>query len=167
MKSKLKSISSYLAAVVIVLFFFACSSYQSEVISTKTSGNACTNGRTIEVGVWGNGGDCEGDPAFTLTVETSSTCFGWERSVSDTETRWNSATNFRCYRDRVCFTQHPDAVACENPIGTTDKEWRADTCSAGTMILSGTEDCPDAPMEGCPLSDQQEGSTELTCDISM
>jgi hypothetical protein len=110
---------------------------------------------------------CDGNPAFVLTVQTSSTCFGWERSVGDSDTRWNSPTNFRCYKDRVCYTQHPDAAACENPIGTTHKECRADTCSAGTMILSGAEDCPEAPVDGCPLSDQQEGSAKLTCDNPM
>ena len=149
--------------LLIIAVVTGCSSYPSEVVSSRNTGDVCSSSRLIEVGVWGNGGACEGDPAFVLSVETSTSCFGWERSVSDDETRWNSATNFRCFRDRVCYTQHPDAAACENPIGTTDKEWRAGSCSMGTMILNGTEDCPEAPPEGCPLSARQEGSTDLRC----
>jgi len=137
---------------------------QSAVVSTQISGPACDVSREVEVGVWGNGGACTGDPAFILTVDLSYTCFGWERSLPDGTTRWNSATNFRCYKDRVCYTQHPATGTCEAPIGTTDKEWRADTCSAGTMILSGTADCPEAPAEGCPSSAKQQGSQDLTCD---
>jgi hypothetical protein len=138
---------------------------QSTVVSTQTSGPACEGARTIEVGVWGNGGACDGDPAFILTVDLSHTCFGWERSLSDGSTRWNSATNFRCYKDRVCYTQHPATGVCEAPIGSTDKEWRVGICSAGTMIISGAEDCPEAPAEGCFLSAKQEGSQDLTCDV--
>lgn len=139
---------------------------QSSVVSTQTSGSACEVARKIVVGVWGNGGACNGDPAFTLTVDLSYTCFGWERSLPNGTTRWNSATNFRCYKDRVCYSQHPGSGTCKAPIGTTDKEWRVGTCSAGTMIMSGAENCPEAPAGGCPLSAKQKGSQSLTCDAS-
>lgn len=137
---------------------------QSAVVSMQTSGPACEVAREIQVGVWGNGGACDGEPAFILTVDLSYTCFGWERSLPDGTTRWNSATNFRCYKDRVCYTQHPASGTCEAPIGTTDKEWRAGTCSAGTRVISGTEECPEAPVGGCPLSAKQQGSSDLTCN---
>jgi hypothetical protein len=140
-----------------------CDSEESTVVSTQTSGEVCDDARLVEVGVWGTGGDCDGDPSFVLTVKFEKSCFGWERSLEDGSTRWNSATNLRCHRDRVCFTQHPDAETCGAPIGTTDKEWST-SCQAGTKILSGTENCPDAPSAGCPLSDTQEGSGSLECD---
>ena len=138
-------------------------SHESSVVSTKTSGEVCEVARTIEIGVWGTSGDCDGEPKLILTVDASRACFGWERTVGGGDTRWNSATNFRCYNDRLCYSQHPNSGSCEAPLGTTDKQWLS-SCSAGAMILSGIEDCPDAPPEGCPLSDQQEGTAGLSCD---
>ena len=141
--------------------------YDTTLVSTTVNGEVCETDRTFEVGVWGKGGGCDTDPAFVMVVEQSNACFGWERSVSDTETRWNSATNIVCYRDRVCYTQHPDSEDCTSEMGTTDKQWLVDDCDAGAQIVSGTEDCPEAPPEGCPLSDQQEGSMMGTCDTDL
>jgi hypothetical protein len=153
-------------ALIAVLVLMSCDAGESasSVVSTETSGMACEVARTLEVGVWGNGGSCDGEPAFVLSVDLSHTCFGWERSLSDGTTRWNSATNFRCYQERVCYTQHPASGTCDAPIGTTDKQWMAGTCVDGAMILSGSEGCPEGPAEGCPLSEKQLGSSELSCD---
>jgi hypothetical protein len=146
------------------VFLGSCgqSDFQSGVVDTVSSGEICTESRTVEVGIWGNGGDCSGDPAFILEVPLTQACFGWERSLENGETRWNSATRFQCYQDRVCYSQHPDSDTCEAPLGTTDKEWRSE-CSAGTKLLSGTDDCPPAPGEGCSLSDKQVGTEGVMC----
>jgi len=149
---------------IIFLLMVAGCKYDTELISTTVNGEVCDTDRTIEVGVWGNGGDCDTEPAFVMVVEQTNACFGWERSISATETRWNSATNIVCYRDRVCYTQHPDSEDCTSSMGTTDKQWLVDDCSMGASVISGTEDCPEAPPEGCPLSDQQEGSDLATCE---
>ena len=104
----------------------------------------------------------------TRLYDTTLSCFGWEGRSAAGE---NSATNYQCFRDRLCYTQHPRTLDCDNPR-PTNKEARTDVCILDTegedrsiyaMIVSGTESCPEAP-EGfeCPLSDIGEGTTGIS-----
>ena len=85
---------------------------------------------------------------------TEMSCFSWVAQGSHAQE--NSASHFQCYRDRLCYTQHPNSLTCEGGF-STDKEARVGECvkePAGRLyskILGGTESCPAAP-EGfnCP-----------------
>lgn len=98
------------------------------------------------------------------TYDTSLECFHWTAAGSNASD--NSATRFQCYRDRLCYTQHPGTFICEGGAhGRTDKEARTDVClkePAGVLyskILSGTELCPPAPAGfACPSSAAEQGT---------
>lgn len=103
-----------------------------------------------------------GTEVMKLSYDLSQTCFGWRRNAG-TSTRDNSATNFQCYRDRVCYTQSTKVLTCDN--SPTNKEFRTDACTkddAGDIwlkLLSGTENCPAVPAGfTCPLSDPGAGT---------
>ncbi len=101
----------------------------------------------------------------TRTYDTNMSCFGWEGNSAAGE---NSATNFQCYRDRLCYSQHPATLTCDGNR-FTDKEARTDACVLDTenpnggaiyaKIVSGTESCPEAPAGfECPASEPGEGT---------
>ena len=105
-------------------------------------------------------------PASSRTYDTSMACFSWSGSSSAGE---NSVTNMQCYRDRLCYTQHPASLVCASQ--PTDKEARTDRCVLDTagpegsiyaLILSGTASCPEAP-EGfeCPASESGAGTAGI------
>jgi hypothetical protein len=103
-----------------------------------------------------------GTEVMKNVYDLSQTCFGWRRTT-DTGTRDNSATHFKCYRDRVCYTQHTKLLTCNTTA--TDKEFRTDACikdDAGAIwlkLLSGTESCPVAPTGfACPGSEPGAGT---------
>jgi hypothetical protein len=108
-------------------------------------------------------GDC--NPASEVgrrTYDTSLACFAWTAVGSNAQE--NSATRFQCYRDRVCYTQHPNSHDCGGALAT-DKESRTAIClkePAGALysrIVSGTESCPEAPPGfTCPASVAGEGT---------
>ena len=102
----------------------------------------------------------------TRVYDTTQDCFSWEGSSAAGE---NSATRFQCFRDRICYTQHPATLACDNPT-PTNKEARTDECVLDTQtpdgsrsiyakIIGGTENCPIAP-DGyeCPVSEIRGGT---------
>lgn len=99
--------------------------------------------------------------------DTGQPCFSWTAVGSNAQQ--NSATRFQCYRDRLCYTQHPGSLACGGGRAATDKESRTDLClkePAGALyskIASGTESCPEAP-EGfeCPRSAAGAGTVGVT-----
>jgi hypothetical protein len=124
----------------------------STILATSASTSADANnpyqGILITVGFYGNDACEAGTELLTLTYDISQTCFGWTRSTG-VGTIDNSATNFQCYRERVCYTQHPGNFTC-TAGGPADKEFRTDACTPDTgglwvRILSGTENCPEAP----------------------
>ncbi len=101
----------------------------------------------------------------TRTYDTTRSCFDW---VGNSAAGENSATNFQCYRDRLCYTQHPATLTCDGNR-FTDKEARTDVCLLDTAnpnggeiyakIVSGTEGCPAAPAGfECPASASGEGT---------
>src|SRR4029453_19264794 len=79
---------------------------------------------------------------------TEMSCFSWVAQGSHAQE--NSANRFQCYRDRLCYTQHPNSLTCEGGFSTA-KEARVGEClkePAGRLyskVLSGTESCPVAP----------------------
>jgi hypothetical protein len=103
-----------------------------------------------------------GTEVMKNVYDLAQTCFGWRREASPSP-RDNSATNFQCYRDRVCYTQHTRVLSCDTT--PTDKEFRTDACikdDAGDIwlkLLSGTESCPPAPGGfSCPRSEPGQGN---------
>ena len=114
------------------------------------------------VGFYGTDQCVAGTEVMKLSYDLAQVCFGWRREA-EPNPRDNSATHFKCYRDRVCYTQHANALTCD--ASATDKEFRSDTCTkdpAGDIwlkLLSGTESCPEAPKGfSCPLSSPANGT---------
>lgn len=107
------------------------------------------------------------EQAGQRVYDTGQTCFGWESSGSHAGS--NSATRFQCYRDRLCYTQHPETLTCEGGSkGQTDKEARLGECLkevAGSLyskLISGTEACPEAPVGfACPASGAEDGTAGI------
>ena len=104
----------------------------------------------------------------TRTYDTTQSCFSWTGNSAAGE---NSATNFRCFRDRLCYTQHPASLSCDISR-PTNKEAKTDECVLDTSnpnggaiyakIISGTESCPEAPAGfECPVSAGGEGTTGI------
>ena len=90
------------------------------------------------------------------TYDTAQACFSWRAVGSSAQE--NSATRFQCYRDRVCYTQHPSTLDCSGALAT-DKESRTAVClkepqgALYSRIVSGTESCPEPPPGfACPSS---------------
>jgi hypothetical protein len=112
--------------------------------------------------------DSRCDPASQVgqrRYDTASTCFTWVAQGSAAQE--NSATRFQCYRDRLCYTQHPDSLTCAGGLAT-DKESRTDRCTKEpngrlySKIVSGTEGCPTAPPGfECPASLAGQGTHEI------
>jgi hypothetical protein len=87
--------------------------------------------------------------------DTGQSCFTWVAQGSNAQE--NSADRFQCYRDRICYTQHPNSLSCSGMA--TDKQSRTDVClkePAGRLysrVVSGTDGCPPAPAGfECPVS---------------
>jgi hypothetical protein len=87
---------------------------------------------------------------------TEMACFSWVANGSNAQE--NSASHMQCYRDRLCYTQHPNSLTCEGGF-STHKEARVGECvkePAGRLysrIVSGTEGCPEPPAGfTCPTS---------------
>jgi len=79
---------------------------------------------------------------------TDQACFSWVASGSHAQE--NSASRFQCYRDRLCYTQHPTSLTCGGSFATP-KESRVGEClkePAGRLysrIVDGTDECPPPP----------------------
>ena len=96
------------------------------------------------------------------TYDTAQACFAWTAVGSNAQE--NSATRFQCYRDRVCYTQHPNTLDCSGALAT-DKESRTALClkepqgALYSRIVSGTESCPEPPPGfACPSSTAGNGT---------
>jgi hypothetical protein len=143
-----------LAFLTSLLFSTACGSTEQPSTGTCTakvaiafySDSACT----AQVGM--------------RTYDTSRDCFSWTASGSSAQE--NSATRFQCYRDRLCYTQHPNSLSCgDGGFGSTDKQAMLNVClkepdgSLYSKLLSGTENCPTAPAGfECPSSASRQGT---------
>jgi len=104
----------------------------------------------------------------TRTYDTTQSCFSWTGNSAAGE---NSVTNFQCFRDRLCYTQHPASLACD-VSRPTNEEAKTNDCVLDTQnpngnviyarIISGTENCPEPP-DGfeCPVSEPGEGTTGI------
>jgi len=117
----------------------------------------------VTIGFYTDSRCMAGTEVGTRRYDTRQTCFSWTAIGSNAQE--NSATRFQCYRDRLCYTQHPNSLSCGGSGLATDKESRTDVCTkepAGQLysrILSGTEGCP-LPPAGfqCPASSPGLGS---------
>lgn len=109
------------------------------------------------------------DAACTAQVgmrvyDTSKDCFSWTAAGSSAQE--NSATRFQCYRDRLCYTQHPNTLACgDGGFGRTDKQAKLGVClkepdgALYSKLLGGTDACPMAPTGfECPSSTSMQGT---------
>lgn len=119
----------------------------------------------VVVGLYGDDNCTPGSEVLTISFNIAAACFGWSR-VSGSDTVYNSASRFQCYRDRLCYTQYVHSCVCssENAQKVEDKDART-TCQKDptpgiwTKVLSGTDACPEAPAGfECPMGD---GNTEL------
>jgi hypothetical protein len=115
--------------------------------------------------------DCTpGEEVGTVTIHLARPCDAWTRS-SMRGTKTDSFTRLQCYRDRVCFTVHPDSATCAPGASDADVELRAGVCQRDkplpdgtlldnfTKVISGLDDCPEAPAGfACPMSDGGDGT---------
>lgn len=94
---------------------------------------------------------CEaGTEAYTITYDISQTCFGWSRDAGLRGTVDNSASDFQCYADRLCYTQYTQQLTCgvgfsEQKQASTTECIAEPTGSVWSRIISGTDSCPAAP----------------------
>jgi hypothetical protein len=152
--------AAILALSVVAAALGACGSGAASSSSADTD-TACS--AEVRLGLFASD-TCDGEPVLVVTLPLDQPCVGWDRGV-----RYNSATRLQCYRDRLCYTQYVASPTCDAAEATLveDKESRT-TCTDDptpniwTRILSGTEDCPEAP-EGftCPVSGPDGGNTEV------
>lgn len=106
------------------------------------------------------------------TYDTSRDCFSWTAMGSNASE--NSATRFQCYKDRLCYTQHPNSLTCtDGGFGRTDKQAKLNTClkepdgSLYSKLLSGTDSCPTAPTGfECPASASKQGTDGIVACTS-
>ena len=142
------------------------SSTDAASVNTDPAGEAASACQAQVVIAFYSAAGC--DPSTEVgrrRYDTSQTCFTWTAAGSAAQE--NSATRFRCYRDRLCYTQHPDSLTCGGGMAT-DKESRTDRCTkepAGRLysrIISGTGSCPPAPAGfECPASSGGQGTREV------
>lgn len=142
-----------LGLCVLVMVLAACGSGVAPSSDANAgTGDACS--AEIKLGLFASDA-CDGEPVLVVTLPLEQPCVGWDRGV-----RQNSATRFQCWRDRLCYTQYVASGTCDAAEATLveDKESRT-TCTDDptpniwTRILSGTEDCPEAPAGfECPVS---------------
>jgi hypothetical protein len=119
----------------------------------------------VKVGLYADDQCTDGSEVLIFTLDTALTCSGWTRPKG-ASTEDNAASRFRCYRDRLCYTQYRSTLECTTPQ-KTDKESRTtctkdDTPNIWTKILGGTEPCPEAPAGfECPRSAPNQGTEGL------
>lgn len=122
----------------------------------------------IVLGLYSDDQCTPGTEVLTVTLHTSESCAAWGRSTG-TDTKYNSASRFQCFRDRLCYTQYVDTCACSADVAqrVEDKEsfttcQKDPTPDIWTRILSGTESCPEAPSGfQCPITESGMGNTQL------
>lgn len=166
------------AAVTLALIFLSCagSSGTGTIPAAPTPQAASADSGAVAGASCGAGvviafytdSRCEpGTEVGRRRYDTGQPCFSW--TAAGSHAQQNSATRFQCYRDRLCYTQHPGTLACGGGGLATDKESRTDQClkePAGILyskILSGTESCPEAPAGfECPRSAPGAGTTGVT-----
>ena len=115
-----------------------------------------------------NAGSQKGQRAYNTAMD----CFSW--SANGSNATENSATRFQCYSDRLCYTQHPNSLTCEDGgFGATDKQAKNGECVKEpegmlySQIVGGNEGCP-APPPGfeCPTSAAKMGTDGVVACMS-
>lgn len=136
-------------------------SFDGDVPVARPNPAAVTNpaaacGAVVTMGLYGNDQCTPGTEAMLIRFNLAQDCYGWSRDSARGVVE-NSATRFRCYRDRLCYTQTPGSLTCGGR--PEDKQSRTDGCTLEpqgnlwTRILDGTEGCPVAPAGfACPTS---------------
>jgi hypothetical protein len=126
-----------------------CASSPPEACDTTAADVPAQCQTKVHIGLYSDDTCTAGKEVLTVVLDLTLECGQWSRSTG-TGTRYDSATRFQCYRDRLCYTQYPGAQCCDAGVESEDKESRT-TClkdptpGIWTKILSGTESCPDAP----------------------
>lgn len=149
-----------LARCALAALLGACGS-SGDPSPSSGAGAACST--EIRIGLFSND-TCDGEPVLVVDLPLEQPCVGWDRQV-----RQNSATRFQCWRDRLCYTQYVSSFTCDasEAMRVEDKEsWthctKDPTPNIWTRILSGTEQCPEAPADfACPISGEGTGNTEV------
>jgi hypothetical protein len=145
-----------LTIMLLTFCYSICTTYAT-VFPLSTNAETDKNHIKIVVGFYKNA-KCSGQPLAQRTMYLQN-CFSWTRAYNEGE-RDNSANNFQCYKNKVCYTQYPLtkncseqqpgltrnkqlSTQCQQEIGTGKKMW--------SKILSGTESCPKSPSNfQCP-----------------
>jgi len=160
------------AALLLVVIGMACSSEvetpSAPAVSTSPSSQQAASfcSAQVTIGFYADDRCLPGTEVGTRRYDTRQTCFPWTAVGSNAQE--NSATRFQCYRDRLCYTQHPNSLSCGGSGLATDKESRTDVClkePAGALysrILGGTDACPVAPAGfQCPASAPGQGNSVI------
>jgi hypothetical protein len=115
-----------------------------------------TTGAQVVIAFYQDAACTPGTEVGQRRYDTAQPCFSWFAAGSNAQE--NSADHFQCFRDRLCYTQHPNSTTCEAGFATA-KEARVGECvkePAGRLyarVMSGTEACPPPPPGfDCPLS---------------
>ena len=121
--------------------------------------------RRVLAGLYDKDDDCAlGKEQMYLYYDAGQSCYAWSRNVSegvgeevgeDEVERDNSAGDFKCFKDLLCFTEYTHNDNCGSEKMVTHKRL-TNSCApdenTGMFIrlLGGTEDCPELP-EGANL----------------
>ncbi len=125
-------------------------------------------GTRILAGLYFKEDDCMlGKEAMYLYYDLGQACYAWWRNVDssiadnlgDEETeRPNSAGNWQCYENVLCFTEYTANSTCGEDMMVTQKRvttvcMKDENTDMFIRLLGGTENCPEAPPnleELCP-----------------
>lgn len=148
-------IASSSRAFLLAVLLPACGSSTAPSTSTGT----CT--AKVQIAFFSDAG-CTTQVGMRF-YDTSLDCFSWTAAGSSAQE--NSATRFQCYRDRLCYTQHPDSLVCSGGRGRTDKQAKLGVClkepdgALYSKLMGGTDGCPEAPTGfECPSSASMQGT---------
>jgi hypothetical protein len=143
-----------------LLFPAACGSNGSGNTDLSASSGTCT--AKVLIAFYSDAG-CTAQVGMR-SYDTTKDCFSWTAQGSSAQE--NSATRFQCYRDRLCYTQHPNSLTCgDGGFGRTDKQAKLGVClkepdgALYSKLLSGTDSCPATPAGfECPASTSMQGT---------
>jgi hypothetical protein len=135
--------------------------------TAATGGGTEGCGAKVTIAFYPDASCTPGTETGQRVYDTGQTCFSWTAAGSNAGD--NSATRFQCYKDRICYTQHPNSLTCEQATpGPTDKQAKTSEClkePSGTLyskVLAGTDNCPAAPQGfECPESAAGMGTAAI------
>ena len=131
----------------ILICFIMCQAAHATLTPIATNGVMDPDISKIEVEFYSNH-LCKGEPIAKRIMHLQN-CFSWTRKT-ETGTRDNSANNFICHRDKICYTQYPLSKNCKaarpeltkNKFFSTHCKLEPGSKKTWSIIKSGTEKCP-------------------------